>query len=196
MRAIRTALAIAALGLTGALAPTASATRLWVFPEPPAPPGVYTVSGTTTFEGGLFTIRCALTLSESITTATFAKTAGSSIARLTRAEVRNPCEEAFESPRVTFTGLPTAITYSSFTGTLPNITSYLVRYATALSKGPCTYSGTVAKRYNVDATGTARTVTYLEAQTILRLVAGFPCEATLTGKGTMAVNPPLRVLLI
>jgi hypothetical protein len=107
---------VGATVLLGALVSTASANRL-------------RNSATTTratfasaeFSGGFGTTRCSLTLEGSLHSATITKTPEALIGYITRASV-GPCPSG--SATVNTSSLPWHVRYESFTGTLPNITTF------------------------------------------------------------------------
>lgn len=73
------------------------------------------------FAGGFGTTTCQLTLEGSLHSRTIEKVPGSLIGYITRAILRKPCAQG-DATILTAT-LPWHIRYSSFTGTLPDITS-------------------------------------------------------------------------
>ncbi len=106
------AMALAAVAL-GALVGTASANRLSFSSS--------TLRGTwasTEFAGGFGTVRCSMTIEGSLHSRSIVKTAGALIGYITRASI-GPC--ATGSATVLTATLPWHIRYSSFSGTLPNI---------------------------------------------------------------------------
>lgn len=73
------------------------------------------------FTGGVFAVRCSVTLEGSFHSKTLSKVEGQLVGYITRAALTSPCSSG--SATVLTAHLPWHIQYKSFTGTLPNITN-------------------------------------------------------------------------
>jgi hypothetical protein len=108
------AAALAGALALAALAATASASTFTIVES-----GFKWTSESVSFSAAERTVRCAVTLEGSFSSSTFAKTAESRVAQVSRAAVSG-CTGG--TVRV-LEALPWSVLYSSFTGTLPSITS-------------------------------------------------------------------------
>jgi hypothetical protein len=118
--AVRATTLIAVAMLTTALAAaTAAAGR---FELPRFERGFVLAFANLEFTNGLsLTTRCPAGFTGQFEARTFSKTAGTTVGRITQAQITDPdCQEGRAS--VVPTSLPWTVRYSSFTGTLPNIT--------------------------------------------------------------------------